>query len=139
LRRRVAEQRKEASQNNLKEAEDLLIKLEEGLDKLAGKEADRKQAMVELSDLSEQVKDRRQKIDSVEEVRKQLEQRKQGQRGPAEELPRAVKQGNFKAAQRELKKLEDQLKQGDLAQQDLDQPAEQMEAIRDQVSKAVDA
>ena len=63
LRRKLAQQRKEATEKGLQDAGDLFKKIEEGIKDLASKQGvDRKQALVELNDLAKQLEARKKEL-----------------------------------------------------------------------------
>jgi uncharacterized phage infection (PIP) family protein YhgE len=152
LRRKLADRRQEAEKLGLKEAERLLKQLEEGSKALLTSPPERKQALVELSDLSRQLQARRQQLQGAEKLRQQLAQLRNLERGPAEKFVQAVSKGDFRRAAEELRKIQDQLagsrlseqQKADLAkqlqqmQQKLNRLAEAHQAARDDLQKRID-
>jgi hypothetical protein len=115
LRKKLVERRKEAAKKGLKEAEELLLKVDKDVEKLAvKKDVDRKQAMVKMNDLAKQLAERREKLGGDNELKKQLAGMKDFSKGPAEKMVEAMKEGNWDKAQQELNKLKEQLKAGKL-------------------------
>ena len=112
LRKKLAQQRKEASEKGLQDVGDLIKKVEQGIKDLANKEGvDRKQAMVQLNDLSKQLEARRKELGDKNKLKQELGQMKDMKNGPAEKLADALKNGRFQKAPDELKKLQDSLRQ----------------------------
>lgn len=137
LREKLVERRKQAAEKGLKEAEGLLRELEKESEKIgkSGK-ADRKQALVKLNDLAKQLQERREKLGGDEHLRKQLEKMKDLNKGPADKMVDAMKKGDWKAAQQELKKLQDKLSKGELDEADKKDLAKQLEQIQKKMAEA---
>lgn len=137
LRERLVERQKQAAQQGLKDAEQLFRELEREAERLAvDKEADRKQALVRLTDLAQQLEQRRERLGDGSELRKELANLKQLQQGPAESLTKALQQGDWQRAQQELNRLQQQLEQGQLSESDRDQLQRQLEQVRQQLEQA---
>lgn len=140
LQQKLAERRKQAEQDGLKEAESLLERLERGtkeMSQAAG--ADRKQTLVKLNDLAKELEKRRDQLGGAERLQQQLNQLKDLQRGPADELARALRQGDFAKAAQELEKLRQQLADQKLDEKQREQLAQQMQAMQDKLNKLADA
>ncbi len=115
LRKRLVEPRKNAAAKGLKEAEDLLLKVDKDIEKLAAKkDLDHKQTLVKLNDLSKELSDRREKLGGDNEIRKQLAGMKGMEQGPGDKMMDAMKNGKWDTAKQELDKLQSQLKAGKL-------------------------
>jgi hypothetical protein len=140
LKRKLAERRKKAEEQGLKEAGDLIKKLEKGVENLARKDdMDRKNAMVKLNDLAKELQQRRQSLGGNEDVRKQLQQLKEIKNGPADQMARAFKDGNFQTALDELQKLQKQLQTGELTPEQQQKLAEQMKQMGDKLQEMIAA
>ena len=140
LRKRMAERRKEAEEQGLKDAEQLFNKLEDGLDGMHEKtKGDRKQAMVELNNLAKRIKDRKQLLKDSDQIKKQMNNLKDLNKGPADKLADALKDGAFDQAGDELKKLADKIKNGELNEQEQQQLKEQMEQMQQKLQQLADA
>lgn len=140
LKRRLAERRAAAEQEGLEEAARLLKDLEQGLDGLAKRgDDDRKQALVKLNDLSQDLKQRRAELGGRDEIRKQLKNLVELQRGPADRLAEAMKAGDFPAALEEVRQLQQQLRDGKLDAQQQQQLAEQLKQMEDQLRQLAEA
>jgi hypothetical protein len=140
LQRKLSERKKEAEDKGLKTAEDLLEKLEQGTRELSkGDEADRKQALVKLNDLAKDLEQRRQSLGGSEKLRDQLQQMKNLQKGPADKMADALRQGDLKQAIQELNKLRDELKNGKLDEQAKEQLAKQLDEMEQKLRQMADA
>jgi hypothetical protein len=142
LSKKITEQKKKASEKNLKLAEEPFAKLEAGLKRL-DKDApgDRKQALVELNDVKKELEKRREQLGGGEKLQEQLKQLKDLHQGPADKMADAMRAGDFKAARDEIKELRDKLAKGDLdekAKAELTKQLDQMEQKLTQLAKAHD-
>ena len=139
LQRRLAERRKEAEKLDLKDAERLFKRLEEGAKDLDPQKNDRKSALVKLNDLSRELQARRQQLGGADEAKKQLEQLKSTERGPAEKFAQAVSKGDVQQALKELEKLKEQLDKSQLGDEQKQQLAKQLEQMKDKLQKTAEA
>lgn len=140
LRKRLAEKRKEADKEGLKDAQQLFQRLQQGADELAAKPPeDRKQALVKLNDLSREVEKRRDALGGAEQIQKQLNQLKDLSRGPADRFADAVARGDFKKAMQELDQLKTDLAAGKLDAQQRQELAKQLEEMKQKLQQLADA
>lgn len=140
LKEKLAERRKKAEQAGLKDAEDLFKKIEAGVSELNRRdEADRKKAMAKLNDLAEELKKRRQELGSPDQVRNQLDSLKNIKPGPAAKMAKAIKDGDFAEALDELKKLQDQLRDESLSDQQRAALAGQLNEMAEKLQQMADA
>ncbi len=140
VRRKLAERREQAKKMGLKDAEDLFKKLEQGDKDDFTEPNTRKQALAKLSDLAEQLKQRRQKIGGADKIKKQLEQlQKNLDRGPADKFSKSLSKGDFKQAAQELQKLKDQINNSKLNPEQKEQLADQLEQMKQKVEQLADA
>jgi hypothetical protein len=132
LRRKLLEHRQEAEKRGLKKAEDAISKLEKDLDRNASdRSLDRKDALVKLNELSQELNKRRSELSSPEKLQEQLGQLKDIPKGPADKFRDEIAKGDLEKALKELQKL-----QQDLAKGKLD--AKQQKALADQLQKMQD-
>jgi hypothetical protein len=119
LRNKLKERREEAARRGLAEAEALLLEMERNVEKISESSAgDPKKALVRLNDLARQLEERRDKAGGASELQRQLNGMKDMAGGPADKMVDAMKAGDWKLAQDELKKLHEQLKSGKLGEAD---------------------
>lgn len=132
MQKKSLEHRKQARDKGLAEAEELFAKLEQGVKSLSQDEmTDKKQALVELNDLAKDVEQRRHQLGAAEKVAEQLKQLKDLEKGPADKMVDALKNGDFQMAMKELKMLRDKLENGKLdadAKAALEKQLDQMES-----------
>lgn len=140
LRKQIARRREAAIEKNLKDLEAPLTSMEKELERLSKSDrVDKKQALLKLSDLANDLKKRRDALGGVDEIRRQLQGMKAGERGPGDRLAKAMKEGDFQRAADEVAKLREKIKQGDLDEQQREQLAKQMAQMQqklDDVAKA---
>lgn len=140
LQQKLAETRKAAREEGLKDAEELLARLERDADRRLGKEAaDKKQALVKLNDLARELQERREKLARSEQLQQQFQQLKNLNRGPADKFAQALRDGDFKRAIDELDRLQKQLKNNELADADREKLARQLQQMKEQLDKLADA
>ena len=140
LNKRLAKRREEAELKGLENAEDLFKKLREGIEELAKKDnLDRRQALVKMNDLSQELAKRRDALGDPDKVRQQLERLKDIERGPAEKMLDALKQGDMGKAADEIKRLMEQLKNGKLSDEQQKQLTKQLEQIQQKMQETVEA
>lgn len=140
LQNKLAEKREQAEKEKLKEAAELFQKVEQGVaDAKKLEQTDRKQAVAKLNDLAAEIKQRRQQLADAARLRPQLQELKQIQKGPAERLADALKNGQLPQALKELEKLQDQLGNQQLNDEQKKQLAEQLQQMRDKLQQAADA
>jgi hypothetical protein len=137
LRERMVERRKEAAAQGLKDAEGLFRELEKQTGKLAeNKQVDRKQALVKLNDLAKQLEERRQRVGGPDEMRKQLNQMSGLGRGPADKMVDAMKQGQWKQAQEEAERLQEQVENEHLDDGAKRELTDQLDQMRQKMAEA---
>jgi hypothetical protein len=133
LRKKMLQQRKEAREKGLKDAEGLFEKLERDAKDLAKGETDRKDTLVKLNDLAKEIEKRRQGMGDAEQLKKQLNQLKDLKQGPADKMAQALKNGDVQEAIKELEQLKQQLREGKLNEDAKKKLAEQMADMRNKL------
>lgn len=140
LEKRLSERRERAEKEGLKEAEQLFQRLERDAQKLARLEnADRKEALVNLNNLSQDLEKRRKELSNSEALKNQFNQLKDLQKGPADRFAEAMRQGDFEKARQELQRLKNDLEAGNLKPEEREQLARQMEEMADKLNKLAEA
>ena len=140
LRKKSLERRKEARDKGLLAAEELFAKLEQGTKDLSKSElTDKKQALMELNDLAKDLEKRREQLGAAEKMQEQFKQLKDLDKGPADKMADALKNGDFQVAMKELNQLRDKLENGKL---DADAKAaleKQLKQMEDKLRKMADS
>jgi hypothetical protein len=140
LKKRLVERKKRAAEKGLKEASGLFDKLEKETEKLRkNPEADQKKSLVKLNDLAKQLEKRRAEVGSKEEMRKQLANLDKLNKGPAEKMAQAMKDGDWQKAHEELKALNEQLKKGNLSEEQKKALAEQLKKLQEKLTETAKA
>jgi hypothetical protein len=140
LRKKLIERRKQAKEKGLMDAEELLKKLEMGTRELSSKkDTDKKKALLKLNDLARQLQRRREALGGSKAVRQQLSQLKKLNPGPGDQLTNALRKGDFAAAAKALKQLEEQIRSGKLDKEAKADLAKQLSAMRQKLEKAAAA
>ncbi len=139
LRKKWAEQRRKAEEKDL-EAAKLFSELEKGvgdINKLG--DIDKKKALVKLNDLAEEIKKRRNELGDTSKLQKQLNQLKNLKPGPAKNLVKAMKDGDFSKAVSEIKTLQNQIATGKMSDKDREALADQLQQMADKLRQQVAA
>jgi hypothetical protein len=140
LKARLAEKQKRLEESGLEDAEQIFKKLHQGLDEMSkdGK-VDRKQALVKINDLAKELEQRRKELGDPDNLQKQFEGLKNIERGPADKIADALKEGNFEKAVEQLKQLQEKMEKGDLSEQEKQQLAQQLQQMQQKMQEIVDA
>jgi hypothetical protein len=138
LRERLAQRRKKAQEQGLKDAERLFQELEQGTRDLASGKTERKKALATLNDLSRQLQQRRSQL-GTDQIKKQLDQLKNIDRGPADDLAKAMREGDFKKAAEALEAIKRQLAGSNLNEQQKQELARQLEQMQQKLKDLVEA
>jgi hypothetical protein len=135
LRQKLAERRKQAEKEGLKDATELLKRLEEGTKELQA-QTQREKALVKLNDLARELQQRRKQLGgSGEALKRQLEKVQDVQRGPADELAKALSKGDFQKAARALEKLQEQLADSRLDPARKEELTKQLEQLKQKIDQ----
>lgn len=140
LQKKISQQVEEAEKLQLKEAQELLSKVESATQReLTKSELDKKQALVKLNNLTKELEERRQQLANSKAMQQHLNDLKDLNRGPADKFAQALKEGNVKQAIEELKKLQNEMAEGkldDAAKEKLAQQLDQMKEKLEQMAQA---
>lgn len=137
LRKRVSEQRRTSEAKGLQDAKELFENLERKLDKIADSQSlKRKDALIQLNDIKEQIEARRDRIGSPDQIRNALSQMKGVDGGPAQKIADQIQRGDFGKAADELRQLAKKLKDGKLSDQEKEKLAAQANQLAQQLKAA---
>lgn len=135
LKRKVQQQRQQAEETGLKDAEDFFKKLEADLDKLSTRPSmDQKDAMIAMNDIKKQLEQRREELGTPDQMKTALSKMEDVERGPASSVVKAMQKGDFTEAQKLAKELADKLRDGNLTQKEQQELQKQMEQVRDKLN-----
>lgn len=139
LKTRLAEKQKRVEESGLKDAEQIFKKLHQGLDEMSKNgDVDRQKALVKINDLAKELEQRRKALGDPEKMQKQFEGLKNIERGPAEKIADAMKDGNFEKAIEQLKQLQEKMEKGDLNEQEQKQLAQQLQQMQQKMQEMAD-
>jgi hypothetical protein len=137
LQEKIREAQKKAEAMDLKDAEKLM-EINRELDKLGSKEtADRKEALLKINDLAKEIEKRKQELGGPDKLRKEFDKLKDIEKGPADKMADALKDGDFGKAQEEMKKLKEDLKAGKLNDEDKAKLANQLNQLKEKIEQAM--
>ncbi len=137
LQEKIRETEKKAAELGLKDT-DILKEINKELDKLAKKDtADRKEALLKINDLAKEIEKRKQELGGAEKLKQQLDKLKDVEKGPADKLAEALKEGDFGKAKDEMQKIKEDLKAGKLSKEDMEKIAKQMEQLKEKLQQAM--
>ncbi|QDU25942.1 hypothetical protein ETAA8_10140 [Anatilimnocola aggregata] len=136
LKRKLeANAKKPETDVSLKDAE-LLKEISKKVGDIATKEGiDKKEATIKINDLAKEVEKRKQELGGAKEMQKQLDKLGKIEKGPADKLADAMKDGDFKEAQKQLEQLKENLKNGKLEEKDKEQLAKQMNQLKEKIQQ----
>ncbi|HEY2761909.1 MAG TPA: hypothetical protein VGI75_14230 [Pirellulales bacterium] len=135
LERRV----QEADDKNLPEMGQLLKKVADEMRDLAKRDdSDRHEALSKLNDIAKQLEQRRDTLADGERLKQELAALKNLPSGPADKLARDIKNGKLEQALNELAKLQEQLAQGSLSEQQQKELTEQLKAMKESLAKSAE-
>ncbi|WP_404307660.1 hypothetical protein [Neorhodopirellula lusitana] len=138
LKKRLEQQRKAAEAKGLKESQELFLKMEKQLDQITKSQTmNRKDALIQLNELKDQIQQRKDRIGSPEQLRKTLSQMKGMEGGPAAKVAEQIQKGDFGKAAQAVKELAKQLKDGKLSDQQKKKLADQVKKLGSELKKAV--
>jgi hypothetical protein len=139
LQRSLEQRRREAREKGLLEAEDMFQRLErETGDMSRTPQQDRKQALVRLNDLADELEKRRQDLAASDKIRQQLNQLRPSQSGPADKLSQALQEGDLKQAMRQIEDLKQQLADGKLDKDGREKLGQQLAEMEQKLRQAAE-
>jgi hypothetical protein len=137
LKQQLEQKRADLAEADSQDIEELLRQLEKTVDQLQSKEGiDQKRAIMQVNDMSKMVAEKREQFRGSEEMRKQFSQLKNIQQGPADKLAKAMRQGDFGAAREELEKLKEQIRSGEMSEEQREEMIKQLEQMQRQLEEA---
>lgn len=140
LTKKLEERKKQIEESGLDEdLQELTAKLEEVSRDLAGdKKIGVKDAVVKLSDLAKTIEDRKRELDSLNMMKQNLSKLPNMTDGPTKDLAKALKQGDFKEAAKQLEKLQEMVNDKNLASSEKEKLAKQLDQLQKQLKDLAD-
>ena len=139
LRKKLAERRKLAEAQGLAEAREVFAELERAASAMQDKPVDRSKSLAKLNSMAAAVKQRRAEMGDRESLKKQLAQLKNLSNGPADEVVKAMKAGDFAKALKAVEKLQAKMSASELDQDQMKQLAKQLQQLSDKLSQMAQA
>jgi myosin heavy subunit len=128
-------QKKAETDPSLKDAQ-LLKEISKKVTDLAQKEGlEKKEIQIKINDMAKEIEERKRELGGAKEMQKQLDKLGKIEKGPADKLADAMKNGDFKEAQKQLEKMKEDLKAGKLDEKDKEQLAKQLEQMKDKLQQ----
>ena len=135
LRQKLVERRKQAEKEGLKDATELLKRLEEGTKELQT-QTQREKALVKLNDLARELQERRKQLGGGgEALKRQMEKVEDVTRGPADELAKALSKSDFQKAAQALEKLQKKLADSQLDPAKKEELAKQLQQLKQKIDQ----
>lgn len=130
----ITKKRQELEEKGLQEAADEFKKLEDKLKELQKSSTlDTKKTLSDFNEIKREMEKRKEALGGSDNVKKVMESLKNMDKGPAEKVADAIKDGNFDKAGTELEKLLEKMKSGNMSAEEKKQLAKQL----DQMQKAI--
>jgi len=139
LKKKIRDQREKAEQAGLKDAAEMFTKMEADMDKMSKREAmNPKDAMIAMNDLKKQLDERRKQLGSPDSMQKALAKMSENEKGPAESIVKAMKEGDFEDAKENAKTLAEKIRKDNLTPEEKTALQKQVAAVRDQMKQAAE-
>ncbi|MGV3484427.1 MAG: hypothetical protein ACO1RT_08415 [Planctomycetaceae bacterium] len=139
LKKKLSDQRKKAEAAGLKDAAEMFTRLEADVEKLEKRDTiDPKQALIAINDLKKQLDERRKQLGSPESMRQTLAKMSESEKGPAESIVKAMKEGDFEQAKEQAKALAEKIRNQQLTPEEKKALQAQVEKLRDQMRQAAE-
>ena len=139
LRKKADALKKQANDKGLKDAEDLIQRIEQASKEVSeSKDVSKEKTLIKFNDIGKDLEKRRAEL-GADQLKKQLDQLKNLQKGPADELAKSLKDGDFSKAAEALKKLQSKLDDGKLDPKSKQELAKQLGEMREKMQKMADA
>ena len=102
-------------------------------------EEERKDLTIKINNAADDIKKQREKVGGADAVKKQLQRLPKLNKGPADKLADAVKEGDFKKAVDQVNQLQEKMKNGELNAEEKKQLGSQMSQMQDKLNEMKDA
>lgn len=137
LEKKVAAREKEIADAKLdQELQEITAKINQSTRELTEKkEGGTKDALAKLGELSREVDQRKKQLESLDAMKRELAKLSRGKEGPASALADALKKGDFAQAADEMKKLADQLNNGQMPAEQKRELASKLNELKNQLER----
>lgn len=135
----IKKMREDAEEKDLKEAADEFKKIEKKLEDFQkSSTVDSKKMLSDFNEIKKEIERRKESLGGSDSVKKALDNLKNIDKGPAEKIADALKDGNFDKAGDELEKMLNQMKSGNMTDDQKKQLAKQLDQMQKALEKAQD-
>jgi len=135
----IKKQRESLEEKGLQDAADEFKKIEKKLEELQKSETlDSKKLLSDFNEIKKEVDRRKEALGGSDNLKKAMENLKQLDKGPADKMASALKDGDFDKASKELEKMLDQMKSDKLSEEQKQQLAKQLEQMQKAIEKSAE-
>ena len=135
----IKKQRESLEEKGLQDAADEFKKIEKKLEDLQKSETlDSKKLLADFNEIKKEVEQRKEALGGSDNLKKALENLKQMDKGPADKMMSALKEGDLDKAGKELEKMLEQMKSDKLTDEQKQQLAKQLEQMQKAIEKSSD-
>ena len=135
-KKQLEEKKKQLTEMGLKDLASEMETLGKKLDELDSGNADlKKEALIKLNDLKDQLKEQQNSMGNPEDLKKTLNQLNDLKSAASRELNEALKKGEFDEAQKAIQNVLDKLKKGELTPAEQEQLAKDLQGMAQELKK----
>jgi hypothetical protein len=135
----IKKQREALEDKGLQEAADEFKKLEKKLEDLQKSNTlDSKKLLSDFNEIKKELEQRKESLGGTDSLKKALDNLKNIDKGPADKLADALKDGDMDKASKELDKLLEQMKTGNLNDAQKEQLTKQLDQMQKAIEKSLD-
>ena len=135
----IKKRREDAEEKGLQEAADEFKKIEKKLEDFQkSSTVDSKKMLSDFNEIKKEIERKKESMGGSDSLKKALDNLKNIDKGPAEKVADALKDGNFEKAGDELEKMLNQMKSGNMTDDQKKQLASQLDQMQKAIAKAQD-
>jgi hypothetical protein len=135
----IKKQREALEERGLQDAADEFKKLEKKLEELQKSSTlDSKKLLSDFNEIKKEMEQRKESLGGTDSLKKAMDNLKNIDKGPADKMADALKDGDMDKAGKELDKLLEQMKSGSLSDAQKQQLAKQLDQIQKAIEKSQD-
>ncbi|MEQ1830237.1 MAG: hypothetical protein ABL921_30040 [Pirellula sp.] len=135
----IKKQRETLEEKGLQDAADEFKKLEKKLEDLQKSTTiDSKKLLSDFNEIKKEMEQRKESLGGTDSLKKALDNLKNIDKGPADKMAEALKDGDMDKAGKELDKLLEQMKSGNLSESQKEQLAKQLDQLQKAIEKSQD-
>ena len=133
----IKKKREDAEEKGLQEAADEFKKIEKKLEDFQkSSTVDSKKMLSDFNEIKKEIERKKESMGGSDSVKKALDNLKNIDKGPAEKIADALKDGNFEKAGDELEKMLNEMKSGNMTDDQKKQLAKQLDQMQKAIEKA---